>query len=78
MVEPSRQVAEVTPKYRKMTEEKDDLASAKAYWTERRDPLAVRAARLKNRIDSLEERRKKVARVGVWTDDYSNLFRILK
>ncbi|MGL4551751.1 MAG: hypothetical protein ACRC33_11230, partial [Gemmataceae bacterium] len=74
--EAKRKLAELTPKYKKMTEEKDDLTSAKAWWTERREPLASRSARLKGRIESLEERRKKVARVGVWTDDYSNLLSV--
>src|SRR5262249_15225233 len=69
-------VAEVTPRFKRKTEEKDNLTSSLAWWKDRRDPLALEAARLKRRIDNLEDRKKKIARVAVWTDDYSNLLSV--
>lgn len=74
--EARRKSKELEAKLKELLEKKEAVASQKRWVSDRRQTLATPVYRLKSRIRNLEKRRVDTKKVGVWTDDYSNLLSV--
>jgi hypothetical protein len=76
LADAKRKLEEVRPKYEAQSEKVEELKAAKEWWTLRRQVVRVQLNRVERRIDRIDRRRKSLARVGVWSDDFSNLLSV--